>query len=136
MNYKTIKHVPLAAVNGRKLLGVFMRIWRDIVLLQDGKQVRLSVEHSARHSNKSYQAIIAVLLQRAFGYLQCVADLLAREVAFAIELWFVVHSHFANIRADCSQLFEHCSAIGFKNQFHSYLRVICFLTNLSTSSRL
>ena len=38
MNYKTIKHVPLAAVNGRKLLGVAVGEWDDIVFLQCSTQ--------------------------------------------------------------------------------------------------
>ena len=56
-----------SAVNCREVLGVAVGEWSDIVFLQCGTQVGLSVEHLARQGDKRNNAVVTVLLQGAFG---------------------------------------------------------------------
>ncbi len=46
-----------SAVDRREVLGVAVDKWSDIVFLQCGTQVGLSVEHLARQGDKGYQTI-------------------------------------------------------------------------------
>ena len=86
-----------SAVDRRKVLGVAVGEWGDMVFLQCGTQVRLSVEHLARQGDKRNNAVITVLLQGAFGDFQHLTHLLGGVVAFAIHLRFVVCAHRTNV---------------------------------------
>ena len=56
-----------SAVDRREVLGVAVGEWSDIVFLQCGTQVGLSVEHLARQGDKRNNAVVTVLLQGTFG---------------------------------------------------------------------
>ena len=86
-----------SAVDRREVLGVAMDKWSDIVFLQCGTQVGLSVEHLARQGNKRNNAVITVLLQGAFSDFEHLAHLLGGVVALAIHLRFVVCAHRTNV---------------------------------------
>ena len=100
-----------SAVDCWEVLGVAVGEWSNIVFLQCGTQVRLSVEHLARQGDKRNNAVVTVLLQGAFGDFQHLTHLLDGVVAFAIHLRFVMGAHRANVVTQCAQLIEHCSAI-------------------------
>ena len=100
-----------SAVDRWEVLGVAVGEWDDIVFLQCGTQVGLSVEHLARQGDERNNAVITVLLQGAFGDFEHLAHLLGGVVAFAIHLRLVVCAHRTNVVTQCAQLIEHCSAI-------------------------
>ena len=100
-----------SAVHRREVLGVAVGEWSNIVFLQCGTQVGLSVEHLARQGDERNNAVITVLLQGAFGDFEHLAHLLGGVVAFAIHLRLVVCAHRTNVVTQCAQLIEHCSAI-------------------------
>ena len=100
-----------ATVDRREVLCVAVGEWSNIVFLQCGTQVRLSVEHLARQGDKRNNAVITVLLQGAFSDFKHLAHLLGGVVAFTIHLRLVVCAHCTNVVTQCAQLIEHCSAI-------------------------
>ena len=108
---EAVRNLLSSAVDRREVLGVAVGKWSDIVFLQCGTQVRLSVEHLARQSDKRNNAVVTVLSQGAFGDFEHLAHLLGGVVALAIHLRFVVCMHRTNLVTQCAQLIEHCSAI-------------------------
>ena len=87
------KNLLSSAVNRREVLGVAVGEWSNMVFLQCGMQVGLSVEHLARQGNKRNNAVITVLLQGAFRDFEHLAHLLGGVVALAIHLRLVVCAH-------------------------------------------
>ncbi len=102
-----------SAVDRWEVFGVAVGEWSDIVFLQCGTKVGLSVEHLARQGDKRNNAVISVLLQGAFSDFEHLTHLLGGVVALAIHLRFVVCAHRTNVVTQCAQLIEHCSAICF-----------------------
>ena len=65
--FEAVCNISSSAVDRWEVLGVAVGEWSDIVFLQCGTQVGLSVKHLARQGNKRDNAVITVLLQGAFG---------------------------------------------------------------------
>lgn len=109
--FEAVYNLLSSAVNRREILGVAVGEWGDIVFLQCGTQVGLSVEHLARQGDERNNAVVTVLLQGAFSDLKHLTHLLGSVVTLAIHLRFVVCAHRTNVVTQCAQLIEHCSAI-------------------------
>ena len=109
--FEAMRNLLSATIDCWEVLGVAVGEWSDIVFLQCGTQVRLSVEHLARQGDERNNAVITVLLQGAFRDFEHLAHLLGGVVALAIHLRLVVCAHRTNVVTQCAQLIEHCSAI-------------------------
>ena len=108
---KQCVNLLLSAVDRKEIIGVAVGEWSNIVFLQCGTQVGLSIEHLARQGDKRDNAVITVLLQGSFSDFEYLAHLLGGVVAFAIHLRLVVCAHCTNVVTQCAQLIKHCSAI-------------------------
>ena len=84
--FEAVCNILSSAVDRREVLGVAVGEWGDIVFLQCGTQVGLSVEHLAQQGDKRNNAVITVLLQGAFSDFEHLAHLLGGVVAHAILL--------------------------------------------------
>ena len=107
--FEAVCNMLSSAVDRREVLGVAVGEWGDIVFLQCGTQVGLSVEHLARQGDKRNNAVITVLLQGAFSDFQHLTHLLGGVVAFAIHLRFVVCARRTNVVTQCALLHNFIS---------------------------